>query len=280
VNKHIILCADDYAQNPAISQGIINLIAQKRLTAVSCLTTSRYWPEHAAWLKPYNEQIDIGLHFNLTMGSPSGDMPQLTSHEHFPAISKIIVKAYSGKLAEQEIYAELNRQLDQFEQALGKLPNFIDGHQHVHALPVIRNALLRCYQERFKAKNVWIRNICPAATQQLLKKPAAIKKGILYLLGGKALKQLLVKSHTPHNSSFAGIYNFNTSTRYSEFFPLFLQALTNNGMIMCHPALASNDSADPIAASRLNEYNYFKSDIFLEACQHQQINLSRFNAKD
>ncbi len=274
--KNIILCADDYAQNPAISQGIINLIAENRLSAISCLVNSPYWLEHANWLKPFIGQIDIGLHFNLTLGSPLGNMPQLASAGSFPALLQILIRSYLFKIRENEVYAELNRQINQFEKALGKPPDFIDGHQHIQCLPIIRRAILTCYDKRLKTNSVWIRNIRVQNIQQLLSNPAAIKKSILYLLGGNIFKKLLTKAHIPHNSTFSGIYNFKTIIPYSELFPQFLREIDNQGVIMCHPGLVNNDKNDPILNTRIAEYNYFMSDSFLKECQQQYVKLSRF----
>lgn len=273
--KHIILCADDYAQSPTISQGIINLIEQERLSATSCLVNSPHWHEHANWLKTYAGQVDIGLHFNLTMGSSLGDMKQLATTGKLPTLGKLMREAYFIKLQEQEIFDELNRQLDRFEEALGKSPDFIDGHQHVHCLPVIRRAVIACYNKRYHGKKVWMRNICPSRIQQLFSQPAFIKKIILYLIGGRTIKNLMANANIPHNNSFAGIYNFDT-IKYLELFPAFLGAIEDNGLIMCHPGLASNNIDDPIATTRSSEYAYLASDDFLADCQKFQVKLSRF----
>src|SRR5580693_851904 len=115
--KYIILCADDYGQTCAISQAIIDLLKSRRLTAISCMVTSSGWPLHAPWLIPYKNQVDIGLHFNLTEGKGP--------------LSLLLLKSHLRQLHKHTIRAELNTQLDQFISAMGVLPDFIDGHQHV-----------------------------------------------------------------------------------------------------------------------------------------------------
>ena len=42
MNK-VILCADDYAQNDAISDGILQLLDKGVINATSCLTTAANW---------------------------------------------------------------------------------------------------------------------------------------------------------------------------------------------------------------------------------------------
>ena len=66
--KRLILCADDFGQSAAISNGILQLVAAGRLQAVSCLTESPVWPAMARELKALGTSHQTGLHFNLTHG--------------------------------------------------------------------------------------------------------------------------------------------------------------------------------------------------------------------
>src|SRR5437764_108899 len=118
---NIILCADDYGQNTAISQAIIDLLKKNRLSAVSCITNSYYWHSHAKWLKPFAGQVDIGLHFNLTEGKP---LTKSFGTDCLP-LSKLISKAYLRRLNPTIIQSELNAQLDVFIAEIGHNPDFL-----------------------------------------------------------------------------------------------------------------------------------------------------------
>ena len=48
-----------------------------------------------------------------------------------------------------EIRAEIERQLDTFEKHLGFPPDHIDGHEHVHVLPGIRQSLFEVVSRRY-----------------------------------------------------------------------------------------------------------------------------------
>ena len=149
--KHIILCADDYGQNLDLSQAIIDLIERKCLSATSCLTTFPAWREAGLWLTSLQNQIDIGLHFNMTEGR------SLTSAITFMSLPQLLVKAHLRQLSRSAIEVELNAQIDQFISILGRAPDFIDGHQHVHQFPVISDAIINVYQHRFKNTSVYLR---------------------------------------------------------------------------------------------------------------------------
>src|SRR4051794_20452051 len=81
-----VLCADDYGLSPGISSAIRDLIARGRLSAPSCMTMSPFWPDHASWLKPYADQVDVGLHLTLTAPPPLGSMPRTAPDGRLPPL--------------------------------------------------------------------------------------------------------------------------------------------------------------------------------------------------
>jgi len=255
--KKITLCADDYGQNEAISQAIIVLLEKNRLSATSCMTTASDWPVHAKWLQPFTKQADIGLHFNLTEGKSL-------------SLSKLLLKAYCRSLNTSAIEAELHAQLDAFREAMGRMPDFIDGHQHIHQLPIIRNALLNVYEERLRTTKCYVR--CVHAP-----KVHDIKRWIIQLLGASSFKKMIIKREIPHNSSFSGIYQFTDSMRYSQIFPRFLREISDGGIIMCHPGLSSSDTTDVIAKARYDEFLYLESNQFMVDCFDAEVVLGRLS---
>lgn len=269
--KRIVLCADDYGQNSAISQAIIELMGKKRLTATSCLTTSPEWPKQAKLLQPFKEQVDFGLHFNLTEGKPLSDLFIKKYGACFLSVSKCIMRSYLRMLDPVVISAEFEAQLDQFEASLGQSPHFIDGHQHIHQLPVIREVITAVWKKRLQKKGVYVRCTDKVYSRE---KTASVKRLIIQLCGAKALKQGLIQSNIPHNASFEGIYDFLGD--YSAIFPRFLEWVGDHGLIMCHPGLNNTESRDEIAMARYQEYRYFMSTAFLEDCQRADIKIVRF----
>lgn len=275
MKKSIVLCADDYGQAPAISQGIIDLIQSGRLSATSCMVNASFWPEHSQWLVPHQAQVDIGLHFNLTEGKAVSKAYIATYGESLFSLSSLMRRACLHQLDGTAIEAECHAQIDQFEQAMGRLPNFIDGHQHVHQFPVIRTALLKVYEQRLRGQNAYIRLV-----NEKIKITGVIqdfKKIIIHALGTKALKQLLDTHKIPYNQTFAGIYSFSQAGHYQQLFPRFLAEIDDGGLIMCHPGLASSaDAKDSIAQARYEEYQYFASNQFLADCEQEKVVIRRF----
>ena len=126
--RKIVLCADDYGLSPGVSRGIRELLAQGRLSATSCMVVYPDFTEEGPRLQPFFETADIGLHFTLTAERP---------------LSKVLTVGWLRRLDRRAIRRELDRQLDKFISATGRPPAHIDGHQHVHLLPGIREAVAK-----------------------------------------------------------------------------------------------------------------------------------------
>lgn len=267
--KSIILCADDYGQSDEISEGIIELIARQRLSATSCMTNMPDWASHGAVLKALPQHFAVGLHFNLTHGRSLTAAEELGGNSDLPSLFQLLCNTHFRKLNSEVIRAELNAQLDQFIDVMGKLPDFIDGHQHVHQFPVIRDTLINIYQQRFAEHPAYIRQVSTPYSQG----PFKLKRFVLNWTGAKTLEKKLQQYKIPHNSSFSGIYDFNPKRNYRDLFKLFCQCVANNGLIMCHPGIESQDKSDDIHHTRFQEYHYFASDDFKEDCAAFQIEL-------
>lgn len=289
----IAICADDYAQDAAISTGILELVDRKSLSAVSCFSTAPSWPAQAA--PALRERLaagasaetaaDFGLHFNLTEGFGAPAMASLNG---------LILRSLAGELGRKTVRAvittALERQLDAFEQGVGRAPDFIDGHQHVHQLRGVREVLLEVLARRYAQTSSsgpqdgalglgdaqprpWIRNTVPADPGW------GGKSRLLALLGGRALAAELSRQGLPSNQGFAGVYGFDRPD-YGTCFAQWLRAARPGMLLMCHPAgeaQAAGEGPDPIAAQRRVEHRYFMSPAYPEALRAAGVQLRRLS---
>ena len=93
-------------------------------------------------------------------------------------------------------------------------PDHIDGHQHVHVLSGVRQALLETVQRRYPSQPPLIRDPSDrlgAITARGVAVPKAIMVGALALGFARAAR----KSRLPTNDSFAGFSNFDVGTPYA-----------------------------------------------------------------
>jgi len=245
--KTITLCADDFSFSPGISEAILTLLKHRCLNATSCMVNTPYWHEHAADLKKIMN-VKTGLHFTLT------DVPPVKIPLY--SLPQILKESFLRKLDQSDVEKEIELQLERFVNSMGRLPDFIDGHQHIHQLPIIRDALLSVYQKHFPQKNCSIR--VP------ISKPYTLKSRIIIHTGALKLKKQLIKYNIPYNNTFSGVYDFSVTKNYSSIFTRFLKNIETNGLIMCHPGLASKN--DKISKAREQEFHYFNSQQFVTDC--------------
>lgn len=274
--KQIVLCADDYGQNPSISQAIIELIQKKRISATSCMTNSAYWDEHSQWLISFKNDIDVGLHLNFTEGKPISSIYTKKYGEKMFPLHQLLMRCFLKMIDRNAIESEIYAQLDGFEKSFNQLPDFIDGHQHIHHFPVIRDILLDIYEKRLRHSSSYIRNVQSKIIH--FPKNTFLKKIIIQHSGANIFRTLMMERNIPHNQSFSGIYHFPAGETYKTLFPLFLDEVQENGLIMCHPGLSNITFDDPIYFSRAHEYEYFLSDTFLQDCNSKRVQVRPFTS--
>lgn len=265
----INLCADDFGYHPAINQAILDLLGQGRLSATSVITNSSYWTLAASSLKRWLPYTQVGLHINLTEFealSPGG-------RSVIQPLPQLMRKAYRTQLATTAVAEEIEAQLQAFVDHLGVLPHYIDGHQHVHQLPIVRRALLKVYARYYPDASALIR--IPEQkwrATQLADWQIGVKPMIIKMTGAKRLRRILQNRCIPHNQSFTGIYNFKAKN-YRSCFQYFLKQIDHEGWLMCHPAAALIEN-DAIAQARVQEYAYLSSLAFNEDCHTSGIMLN------
>lgn len=271
------LCADDYGLTPGVSRGILELLAVGRLTAASAMVTHPGWPQDAAALRPFAEAADIGLHLNLTLGLPSDPTPALAPAGKFPALAALIRGALMGRLPLPEIGAEIARQIDAFTQHFGCLPAYVDGHQHVHALPGIRDSLLQTLVDRGLAGRLWLRD--PGdRLHAILARPLKGKAlAVAALSAGFAARARA--NGFALNDGFAGFSGFDPAADYAATFAGYLRSPGPLHLVMCHPGRSDEALAglDPATASRDAELTFLRSQAFLDLLAASPAELTRLS---
>ena len=265
--KRISLCADDFGMHPAISEAIVRLAQNQRLNATSCLVTSNFWSSDFALLRPLKEHIDIGLHLNFTEGKGLSD--------HFkkglPGLSNMLWKSHCRLFSSEQIEDEIRAQLEQFMFVSGLRPDFIDGHQHIHHLPQIRNALLKVLAEK-ELDTLWIRSVTP-----LIMNTSSLKSRMIEGSGARAFRHMIQSTPLKTNPAFAGVYSLSENENFSQLMPFWLESLPDKGLIMCHPCIPSDKSSinkdiDHQKARQL-EFNYLDSQQFIDTLHKTKTSL-------
>ncbi|MBP2231501.1 putative glycoside hydrolase/deacetylase ChbG (UPF0249 family) [Azospirillum agricola] len=274
----ILLCADDYGLAPGVNAAIRELIALDRLTATSVMSLCPFWAPGAAPLRELAGKADVGLHFTLTDQPPLGPMPRLARDGRLPPLGRLMALAYGGRLDASEIHDELARQLDAFATAWGGPPAYIDGHQHVHQLPTVREAVADALAA---LPGAYVR-LCGEPAGAVLRRGVAVPKALLIGGLGGSLARLARERGIPANNRFSGVYDFATATPFAELLPRFLDTPghrpDDRPLVMVHPGIPDEDlrRVDSLVEPRRAEHAYLKGPAFADLLDRRGLRLVRF----
>lgn len=289
-NTRAVFCADDYGIAPGVSAAIETLLAAGRLTATSAMTLLPGWRARAMQLKTLrdsggssfaaNAGFDVGVHLTLTDHAPltqnSQMRSQLAVRGKMPALRWLLVASYTRALNVDVVRAEIRAQLDAFEDAWGAPPDFVDGHQHVHLLPGVREALMEEILKRYKSKNIYVRN-CVEPTLVCIKRGIGARKALLLSAMGRGFARLAQNAGIAMNVGFSGIHDFADV----DFRPRMQRFLRDTGarpLIHVHPGHVDDalKKIDSLTTPREREFSYLSSDAFIEDLANAGIAPSRF----
>ena len=272
-----VLCADDFALSPAVSRGIIEAMGAGALTATGAMTNRPAWSADARLLAPFAGRADLGLHLNLTLGAPLTKMPRLAPGGALPSAGALIRAALARRLPEAEIRAEIGAQLEAFAQGLGREPDFLDGHQHVHILPGLRVWALEALAARGLAGRCYVRDSADTARRIFARRVEAAKATLVAGLAAGFTRAALSRGFAV-NAGFAGFSAFDPARSYAADFAAYLTAPGARHLVMCHPGHVDAElaAADPVTASRENELRFLTSPAFAELLAAHGARLARF----
>lgn len=270
------LCADDYGLSPAVSDGILQLLEAGRLSATGAMTSRPAWRRYAPALKPFGQRADLGVHLNLTCGAPLGAASALAPDGTLPTLPELMKLMLLSAAARADAAAEIERQLDAFEAGMGRAPDFIDGHQHVHALPGLRGIVLAIAARRYGgASRFYVRDPVDCWSA-LARRPAAAKAAVVASLAfgfGRRARRTGLRT----NVGFSGFSAFDPRQDFADEFEHALISPGRAHLAMCHPGGVDDElrAADPVIETRPRERDYFASARFQEFCARRGLELAR-----
>jgi len=262
--RRIWLCADDYGISPGVNRAIRDLIERGRLNATSVMMVGpSIGRDEVASLQTSagkNPRCAIGLHTTLT-----APFRPLTMHFKpvdgglFLPFAKLLRLGLMRRLDVEIIHAELMVQLSAFDEAFGRPPDFVDGHQHAQLFPQVRDAFLAAVKQA--APNAWVRQCGRLAP--LSKRLGAPKALVLDILSAR-FRALAARANIAFNPGFAGAYDFTGAPDFGALMGGFFRDLPEGSVVMCHPGFVDDTlvALDPLTGQREKEYAFLISEDF------------------
>ena len=273
--RRIWLCADDYGISPGVNTAIRDLVMRGRLNATSVMVVapsfSRAEADALTRLNADTQRVAIGLHFTLT-----GPLRPLTQYAPvadgaFLPLATTLRLAMQRRFDMAALTAEFRAQFEAFAVAFGRPPDFVDGHQHVHLFPQVRQAALETAS--WMAPQAWMRQ---CASVLPLHRRLADPKGLLVDWLSRDFRARAGKLGIATNTAFAGTYTYRINADFERIFPGFLEGLPAAALVMCHPGHvdAELERLDPLTTLREREYDYFCGDAFPETLKAHGLTLN------
>ena len=266
--KHAVVCADDYALNAPVSQGIVALSLLGRLSATSVMSLSPRWAQDVAALRDVRDRLDVGLHLDWTS-------PFAIDAGHGHGLGVVMARSALHLYRQREVQMQIERQLDAFELHWQAAPDHIDGHQHIQQFAVIRDALAEVLLRRYgtRPQRPWLR------VSQVAQ--PGLKAHVISAMGAQALHDWAQAHHWPTVSPLLGAYGFDGDLAgYAQHMQTWLAALPadQTAVLMCHPA-ASAQAGDEIGPARHREFAYLASHDFAQHLRDARVRLVRGSGK-
>ena len=275
--RHIWLCADDYGIAAGVNTAIRDLVVRGRLNATSVLVAAPGFNRLEAWaLNALNSvtphAVAIGLHFALTapFRPLSKGFAPLRDGAFLP-LSQTLVAACCRRFKHDALVAEVRCQLAVFRDAFGRVPDFIDGHQHVQLFPQVSEAVLEVAKEL--APDAWLRQCGRVSPlHERLGNPKALLLDVL----SRRFRNLAAAKGLRTNPAFAGAYAFHDQADFAALFPGFLDGLPAESVVMCHPGFVDAElrRLDPLTNLREQEYAFLIGDGFPAALARRGVALA------
>jgi hypothetical protein len=208
-------------------------------------------------LKRFIGRADIGLHFALTVDRPLKTVA-MDAHLRSPPLAKIM--------------AALEHQVETFTRVIGRAPDYIDGHQHVHVLPVIRDAVVQVA----KRIGAYVRSTYDPIGLAMCRRPGALES-IYLACASRKLAALARAASVSTNRGFRGARTFQERAPFRTLFRRMIKDVQHGGLVMCHPGHADPllGERDPVQDAREEEHRYLSGPEFPRDLEQEGVVLSR-----
>ena len=245
----LLFHADDLGLDPAVNAAIIRLHDAGALDSASVLVTAPA-VQAAVALSRSRPQLQLALHLCLSEGLPAAPpelIPNLLDQQGRLALGfgrlllsgLLPVAAPRRRRLEEQLAQELRAQIECFQQLFPDQSLRLDGHQHLHLLPLVWRQLLQLPPP---LRPVWIRTLrepwawqgIPAAAWWHSCQALGPLKWLLLRLLNRGRAAQLARLGIATNPAFSGVL-------FTGFMDRAVMAaaerrLSGGGLVLAHPS--------------------------------------------
>ena len=264
---NVIVHADDFGETVEITRGICAAIEAGAVTSTTIMATMPGTEDALPRVAALADRASFGVHLNLCEGRPLTLGPTLVNEAgEFHRKRALFLRALSGTLSAVEVEAEVSAQIARIHDS-GVRISHVDGHKHLHQLPVVAGAVARVLP-RFGIERVRLTR---------LRRLAAVAQP------ARAMRELLAVPAAAHFRR-AGLRFPSRVADLQTIMPMVsAEAIGHtlreaNGIVelFCHPGTAQADIDKPGSCDRDAELQFLLSPRFRELMQQHRIRLATY----
>jgi predicted glycoside hydrolase/deacetylase ChbG (UPF0249 family) len=258
----LVIHADDFGETIEITNGIRRGIEAGVLTSTSIMANMPATTYALQRVRPLAGHASFGVHLNLCEGRPLTRGPSLSGEAgEFHSKRDLIRRALARTLSLPELESEISAQIALVRDA-GVAISHVDGHKHLHQLPVISTAVANVLP-RFGIERVRVTRLQHLAAlgnrAALLREIAAWRAARIFRRAGL---------HSPVRTlDLREILEDGFGRRRG---PRALVDARGPVELCCHPASATAVAGKPSSHRRSQELDYLLSSRFRELLEEAQ----------
>ena len=234
-----ILHADDLGLSPGVDRAVLDLMKAGQLGGASLLVDGPSAPAAVTAWRSITPRHPLTPHLCLSEGPQTKHCPDLPA-----SFGQLLLASFwppLGRRLRPQLERAIRHQMQRYQQLTGEIPLRLDGHQHIHLVPLVLDVVLQ------QPEIGWIRTTREPLPSHLPLKlwVSAVRDGglvkwlVLQLLSALARPRLRAAGIVS-NRHFAGV--LFTGRMAGEPLEAAIGALGERDLLLAHPAAAGADS--------------------------------------
>ncbi len=250
--SRLIVHADDFGETAEITRGICAAIEAGAVTSTSIMANMEGTADALPRVAALAERASFGVHLNLCEGEPlTRGRSLLGADGRFCGKRTLFWRAMTRGLSLSELEAEISAQIGLVRDA-GVRISHLDGHKHLHQLPVVSEAVARTLP-RFGIERVRLTRL---GSMFRARAPGALVREWLAVPAGAAFRRARLRS--PQR-----IVDLGHLMRLDDASAATCLRERHGAIeIFCHPGTAQADRDKPGSCERSAELQFLLSERF------------------
>jgi predicted glycoside hydrolase/deacetylase ChbG (UPF0249 family) len=129
VTRVLIVNADDFGLTRGVSRGILECYQRGIVTSTTLMVNRDADPAQLEELR--SSGLGVGLHVNLTLGTPISDPRRVGSLLDDAGQLVRDARVQAERARPEEARLEIGNQIEAFRRLMGRFPTHLDSHHHV-----------------------------------------------------------------------------------------------------------------------------------------------------